>query len=108
MTAASTLGKNTVSWGRNENKALRVTIDNPPDAGIAAWTFRFILYADPTETTALLTKTTGFTIVDSADTFELTITTADTSGLTPGVYAYRIEKSDTYVRLAWGPFIVLY
>jgi hypothetical protein len=97
----SNSGKNNLTLGRGEVKVHRFTIDNPPDAGIGAWTWTLYLYASSDLTTAVLAKTSGFTAVAS-DTVEMAWTQADTAGLAVGVYAYVLAKDGENLQASFG------
>lgn len=99
-------GKNVVTVSRGARTTLRITIYNPPNEGIAGWTFEMLLYDSTVATDPVLTKTTGFTITNNAGVIELLLDTTDTSGLTPAVYYHKIRRVSNKIPIEFGPFIL--
>jgi hypothetical protein len=100
-------GYNVITLARGERQAQRVVVNNPPAGGIDDWAGDLRIQAwDDVNEDPVIDATTGFTIVDSADTFEWLPTAANTSSLTPKVYSFKISLVTTGAQIAFGPLIV--
>ena len=106
--AAATPGYNAISLSRGECQAQRIQLVNPPAGGISGWgSDLHIQVWDDVADTPVIDKTTGFSVVDAADTFEWLPVAADTSGLSPKVYTYKIFRISDGGPVSYGPFVVL-
>lgn len=101
MSAITVTGGTTTAVQANfsvyKGEDVGITDSMSPVTNITGWSLQFTLRRYYGDAAAVLTKTigAGITVTDATNgVFKVSIASADTANLTPGVYVYDVERAD--------------